>query len=225
MKRMTLNAAELDKFIILNDEFGFTNETLEHVSQDKLFSKIIEVINSKKPVLVFDTTNIELYVGNTDEDSMYLTALYNNSGNTYTLNYDRDTDQLRIQQASETFISEDNVKTLFGNQSIIGTGNIDLYRHFLTITDVNNEQVIFEWISSSNTNVSGNNTTKLIELLKCSGVKTGRAYGFGYKYSDVVSGIKPSIMWWIGSSSQLTIKIDSSTPTAIKEIVDIVETI
>lgn len=161
MKRMTLNAAELDKFIILNDEFGFTNETLEHVSQDKLYSKIVEVINSKKPVLVFDTTNIELYVGNTDKDSMYLTALYNNSGNTYTLTYDRDTDQLRIEQASETFISEDNVKTLFGNQSIIGTGNIDLYRHDLEANNVH-----FTIYSSSNLKVDS--PQDLTTILKAS---------------------------------------------------------
>lgn len=152
MKRMTLNAAELDKFIILNDEFSFQDEILEHVSQDKLFSKIIEVIGSQRPVLIFDKTNIELYVGNTDEDIMYLTALYNNSGNTYTLTYNRDTDQLRIEQASETFISEDNVKTLFGNQSIIGTGNIDLYRHQMTLTDSEGTSIFFDTISSSNLN-------------------------------------------------------------------------
>lgn len=133
MRRMTFNAAELDKFVILSGEFSFQDEILEHVSQDKLFSKIIEVIGSQRPVLIFDKTNIELYVGNTDEDIMYLTALYNNSGNTYTLTYNRDTDQLRIEQDSKNFISEDNVKTLFGNQSIIGTGNIDLYRHDITI--------------------------------------------------------------------------------------------
>lgn len=165
MKRMTLNAAELDKFIILNDEFGFTNETLEHVSQDKLFSKIIEVIKSSRPVLVYDTTNKELYVGNTDEDSMYLTTLYNNNGTTYTLSYDRDTDQLRIEMVEENFLSEDNVKTLFGSQSIIGTGNIDLYRHQLTLNyDGEYETLSLIVYSSSNLNV--NSLQDLTTLLK-----------------------------------------------------------
>lgn len=152
MKRMTLNAAELDKFIILNGAFGFTDETLEHVSQDKLFSKIIEVIGNRRPVLIFDTTNIELYVGNTDEDTMYLTALYNNTANSYTIDYDKDTDKLRIEQAFETFISEDNVKTLFGDQSIIGTGNIDLFNHQLTLSTATDNYVL-RIQSSKNLNV------------------------------------------------------------------------
>lgn len=135
MKRMTLNAAELDKFIILNGNFSFNDETLEQASKHEPWCKIVEVINSKKPVLVFDKDNVELYVGNTDTGSMYLTTLYNNASTSYTLEYDKDTDQLRIETASETFISEDNVKTLFGNQSIIGTGNIDLYNHQLLIND------------------------------------------------------------------------------------------
>lgn len=135
MKRMTLNAAELDKFIILNGNFGFIDETLQEASKHEPWCKIVEVINSKRPVLVYDKDNVELYVGNTDENSMYLTTLYNNASTSYTLEYDRDTDQLRIETANETFISEDNVKTLFGDQSIIGTGNIDLYNHQLLIND------------------------------------------------------------------------------------------
>lgn len=221
MKRMTLNAAELDKFIILNDEFGFTNETLEHVSQDKLYSKIVEVINSKKPVLVFDTTNIELYVGNTDEDSMYLTALYNNSGNTYTLTYDRDTDQLRIEQASETFISEDNVKTLFGNQSILGTGNIDLYRHWLQVKNADGVYAHFEFISSSNINATGNGA-KLKDLLKCSGVENARYYSLGF--TDHVAEIVA--LYWPGSSvGVIQMAIGTTDPVAIVEVKDTIETI
>lgn len=33
-----------------------------------------------------------------------------------------------------TMVVDSNVKTLFGNQSIVGAGNIDLYKHSLTIT-------------------------------------------------------------------------------------------
>lgn len=154
MKRMTFNAAELDKYIILNGNFSFQTKTLEQASQHEPWCKIVEVINSQKPVLVFDKDNIEFYVGNTDQDTMYLTTLYNNITTSHTLTYDRDTDQLRIETANENFISEDNVKTLFGNQSIIGTGNIDLYRHQLTLHyDGEYEDIYLIVYSSSNLNV------------------------------------------------------------------------
>ena len=50
----------------------------------------------------------------------------------------------------------DNVKTLFGNQSIYGSGNIDLYRHQISISTVyvtaNKPQcdIYIDWISSKN---------------------------------------------------------------------------
>lgn len=165
MKRMTLNAAELDKFIILNDHFGFTNETLQEASKHEPWCKIVKVINSIRPVLVFDKDNVELYVGNVDTGSMYLTALYNNSGTSHTLEYDKKTDQLTIESVNETFISEDNVKTLFGNQSIIGTGNIDLYRHQLTLhNDGEYQDISLIVYSSSNLNVDS--LQDLTSLLK-----------------------------------------------------------
>lgn len=54
-----------------------------------------------------------------------------------------------------SILRQDNVKTLFGNKSIYGTGNIDLYRHDITIK-VNKAGTQIAWIctihiSSSNT--------------------------------------------------------------------------
>mgnify|MGYP004647743895 CR=1 FL=1 len=221
MKRMTLNAAELDKFIILNDEFSFQNETLEQASQHEPWCKIVEVINSKKPVLVFDKGNIELYIGNTDQDSMFLATLYNNNADTYTLTYDRDTDQLRIEEANETFISEDNVKTLFGNQSILGTGNIDLYRHWLQVKNADGVYAYFEFISSSNINATGNGA-KLKDLLKCSGVENARYYSLGF--TDHVAEIVA--LYWPGSSvGVIQMAIGTTDPVAIVEVKDTIETI
>ena len=214
MKRMTLNAAELDKYIILNGEFSFQDEILEQASKHEPWSKIVEVINSKKPVLVFDTGNIELYVGNTDEDSMYLTALYNNSGTSHTLTYDRDTDQLRIKTANETFISEDNVKTLFGNQSIIGTGNIDLYRHTIVLeAEINTIQL--EYISSNNLVVDS--LQDLTALLK---PKADQFY-FGF-VSDTENSNNPAKIVYNGSIWQAV--IEGSTVNIVR-VSDTVTTI
>lgn len=61
-----------------------------------------------------------------------------------------------------------NVKTLFGNQSIYGSGNIDLYRHNVKLTAVANSQTIcdcvFTVISSSNTAIDS--LTDLFSVLK-----------------------------------------------------------
>lgn len=221
MKRMTLNAAELDKFIILNSDFDFHDEILEQASQHEPWSKIVEVIKSKKPVLVFDTDNIELYVGNTDEDSMYLTALYNNNGTSHTLSYNKETDQLTIESVNETFISEDNVKTLFGNQSIIGAGNIDLYRHYLEVSDTNGDTANFEFISSSNINATGSDT-KLKDLLKCSGVAESRYYCYGFKGSPS----NAASLYWPGSATGvILLQIGNNTPVSVATVKDVVETI
>ena len=61
-----------------------------------------------------------------------------------------------------------NVKTLFGNQSIYGSGNIDLYRHNVWIIAVSGSQTIcdcvFTVISSSNTAIDS--LTDLFSVLK-----------------------------------------------------------
>lgn len=143
---------ELEKFIFISGAFEFQNKTLEHVSQDKLYSKIIEVLNSNRPVLIYDTINQELSIGNTDSNhNMYITTLYTNSSITYTLDYDKETDKLRIEVSEENFISDDNVKTIFG-QDIFGRGDINLYRHQIFLTS-NTTVVIIEILSSNNLKV------------------------------------------------------------------------
>lgn len=225
MRRMTFNAAELDKFVILSGEFSFQDEILEEASKHEPWSKIVNAINNGsayKPILIFDIIDVTLYFGIQENDALYLQSLYTNQGYILEIQYDITTDKLTITKTVENYLSEDNVKTLFGNQSIIGTGNIDLYRHYLTITDINGKVAKFEWISSSNINVSGVGT-KLKDLLKCSGIESSRKYGHGYEDSDLTT---PCIMYWLGSSMGiLSLKFGSSSPSEISNVVDIVETI
>lgn len=44
-------------------------------------------------------------------------------------------------------------KTLFGNSSILGTGNIDLYRHRITIDNAGSYKVVLTYVSSKSLNV------------------------------------------------------------------------
>lgn len=66
------------------------------------------------------------------------------------------------------YLHQNNVKTLFGNQSIYGSGNIDLYRHSIVLYKNNTgkpEYCSFNFYSSSNLKVAS--LTDLITL--CSG--------------------------------------------------------
>ena len=55
-------------------------------------------------------------------------------------------------------------KTLFGNQAITGTGNIDLYRHRITIEDAGRYKVVLTYVSSNALNVDS--MTDLKTLIK-----------------------------------------------------------
>lgn len=58
---------------------------------------------------------------------------------------------------SYTLLTDKNVKTLFGNQSIVGSGNIDLYRHNICFTSTGSDLIVkirFIVISSKNVNVN-----------------------------------------------------------------------
>lgn len=79
---------------------------------------------------------------------------------------------------NSNILTDKNVKTLFGNHSLYGSGNIDLYKHYLKITgkkvgDITQTFYILVQ-SSSNTDCSSETgaTQKLQTLLKASGTET-----------------------------------------------------
>lgn len=49
------------------------------------------------------------------------------------------------------YLHQGNVKTLFGNQSIYGSGNIDLYSHTVRVTKSGNIDMLISFVSSKNT--------------------------------------------------------------------------
>lgn len=168
------DSREMEKFLFLYGRFSFNDETLENVSKDSLYSRIIEQLkeNSKRgfstPIILYDVENTQLFTGSIFED---LTVhLYENIGNSIAIvdmDYNLENDTLKITYTSENFISDDNVKTLFGND-IIGTGNITLFRHVITLrgTDSNDStySTIFTIYSSSNLKI--NSVQDLNKVLK-----------------------------------------------------------
>lgn len=67
---------------------------------------------------------------------------------------------------SYTLLIDKNVKTLFGNQSIVGTGNIDLYRHNICFTSTDQDKIVkIRFIVPSSNNLKVNSLADLKTLL------------------------------------------------------------
>lgn len=151
------DARELEKFKFISGEFDFGSEVLEEASKHEPWSKITNIfVNDKlkEPILLYDISNNTPYIGYKDSDTILLNNLDGNTNYTVELIYNQNEDELTINKAEDELLSADNVKTLFGNQSIIGQGNIDLYRHQLTLNyDGEYETVSLIVYSSSNLNV------------------------------------------------------------------------
>lgn len=79
------------------------------------------------------------------------------SGHTYQIKLSGDDIRYTYDGKDYAILREDNVKTLFGNQPIYGTGNIDLYNHTLIITasatNIAAIKVLIMFTSSSNTKI------------------------------------------------------------------------
>lgn len=151
------DAKELEKFVFLTGHFHFQTEVLENVLEDELYGKLYKELQfcaenvTSKGVLITDTYNNTLFIGTIfDDNTMQLINFYNNQADIIDINIANDK-ELNITKEKETFISEDNVKTLFG-QDITGTGDINLYRHQIFLTS-NTTVVTIEILSSNNLKV------------------------------------------------------------------------
>ena len=145
---------ELEKFSFFDGGFDVQDEQLENVSQDVNWSKIANLFNNydNRGVILYDSAQNFLFTGYLSGGYLYLYSADETGVTCVEITYDKKTDQMQINFTNETFISEDNVKTIFGNQSLIGTGNIDLYRHQIYLTS-NTTVVTIEIISSNNLKV------------------------------------------------------------------------
>lgn len=85
--------------------------------------------------------------------------------------YDFKKDIFKFTNSLEDYVTPYNVKSVF-NQSIVGTGNINLFRHIITITTSSKDFILLEYISSNNLKVDsvqdlrtlcGNNFTLPVE--------------------------------------------------------------
>lgn len=185
MRRMPLNAENLENFLFLSEYFNFQNEEIiQNASQDKLYFKIVnEIIKGSKnaesaPLIIFDKYNGNIYVGCvSNESTAYATYTASNVNSILEFEYHGDTDVLNIQLYDVFYVTTDTIKTIFG-QDITGIGNIDLYVHHLLI----NSNCYFTIYSSNSLNV--NTPEKLSTLLKD---KDTSVYYFGYLQTQYIT--------------------------------------
>lgn len=218
MRKMTFNAAELDKFIILSGKFNFQTELLENVLEDELYGKLYQELQlcaknqTRKGIIVEDTYGGGCYIGEiADDNTASLMSFYGNSASNVEINIAKD-NQLNIEVSNETLMSEDNVKTLFGDQSIIGTGNIDLYRHYLKAN-----RVYFTIYSSNKLNVD--TPQDLTTILKAS----NGAFITGIYHNGTEVLAKSALITY--ENNVWYTYYDGGTKTPITTLTDIVETI
>lgn len=165
MRRMPLNAGELDKFIILSGKFNFTDETLEHVLENELYGKIAVAIlecskkGTKKGVIIEDIEYGGFYVGEIIDDGT-ATLIQTNLSSASIVDLRLDTND------------ENNIKLIVSTDYasyLTAADTPKMYRHYLKFTfKVENTNTIVNGIlySSNNTDISGNNISKLNDLIK-----------------------------------------------------------
>lgn len=92
-------------------------------------------------------------------------------------------DKGEVAELSQTALTSNNVKTLFGNQSIVGTGNIDLYRHNLFISQGESGSYIKAYTTVySSSNLKVDSLTDLKTILDLDKYKTVQASGYLLNY-------------------------------------------
>lgn len=73
-----------------------------------------------------------------------------------------DTEYVGDDEEEQTLLSKTSMKTIFGNMTLYGKGNIDLYEHDIIITGTNINIVVSNIVSSKNTPVDSLNDMKLV---------------------------------------------------------------
>lgn len=131
---------------------------------------------------------------------------------------------------SSDFVVESQLKTFFGNKSIIKdpehpeNNNIDLYKHYLTIDAEPSEGgtgVQCSILIQSSSNVDCSSTTGATQKLKTLLKITGTSYRV-YESGVANSGASSCALVWTGTILQVNV---GGTPYVIKSIVDDVETV
>lgn len=175
---------QIEKFKFFSGNYDFEEqELLENVSQDVIYGPIIEAFkesirtNNDIGVILYDgPTSQNTFIGYITREIAYLYTINYTSISIINLEYDNQRDTLTVTNTTEDVLVEDNVKTLFGNQSLVGKGNIDLYNHQILV----NNDCYFNIPSSNNLPIDS--PQDLTTVLKPT---TKNIYYFGFQKSTL----------------------------------------
>ena len=170
-----LDAKNLEKFVksISYDSNTNTFEIGTNLYVDGLIQNPYFILPSNgEGMKILNDTLISFYLAGENTDSIDILPQIDEGLITFAANHRLDDGSLESSEAhlniiyaqNSDILTNQNVKTLFGNQSIYGSGNIDLYKHNVTI----NNQYHCTIISSSNVDCTSTTgaSQKLKELLK-----------------------------------------------------------
>lgn len=175
-------------FITVN--FGLGNIDIQNADTNENTKDLIKLITSLNydnaecyPLLVYDNEDGYFYYGNVYQDNENIVLLLNNIEPTevrlrmteiyYIINDKRLMTNDYILYDIAEWLSTSSLKTIFGNQSLVGRGNIDLYRHHIT-ANVQDLNIDFVYYSS--------NSLKIDSLQDLTKVTKGIVPGIvGYK--------------------------------------------
>lgn len=159
MKRQVDKAEKLEKFIrgqIALYDINIENNHTYNFDTTPEAKELAETIkfcyNNQIPMTIYEYNNDVVYIGISfgDDSSINIIKLFTNIISTGFIQVYEN--RIEISITNEETLTKDNVKTLFGNKSIVGTGNIDLYRHTIYYYQ-DNVAIDFEIISSNNLKV------------------------------------------------------------------------
>ena len=240
MKRMVNNAEKANNLIrtsfVLPESVLADDETLQYASKTKKGQILINFCNTvaesvvklgeldadinnlekvKNYPLGIVTTESSCYMINASFDALSDIQLISLSSNTIyskVITYDREQDTITIQSEYVTFISEDYAHTIFG-QTISGTGNIELYRHQMTITNADDVSVIY--IVDSANDLVVNSAKNFVAVTKANTNYTGLA-----SYLGADGDIHPAFIRY--TAGNVVIQLQNGSISQMKSVTDIV---
>lgn len=188
--RKTYNWYE-GELISLNDKekevLSFFISSMDNIKDLKSIKETADTSNTRSienkknlDLLRTDLTNLE--------ENTISTETYEQGIKEFATGLGTDNSKIWLEHDTKKLTGQNDLsfKTIFGNQSLIGEGNIDLYRHSLTCTHTADDvsvNYIFSFICSKNTAVSSVDDLKTL-MTECNIIKV-----IGVKESDLTNSL------------------------------------
>lgn len=217
------DSKKIQKFIqgqfILHDIDPYEDSELQFdkvPEAKKLIDTIKYCYNNQIPLIIYDYANDKVWVSAVfdGDNTLNCTCNFNNQFETMVLTWNDKS--ISISMVSEEMLSADNVKTLFGTQSIVGSGNIDLFRHQLILTNTNDVSV--SYIIESSNNLPIDSPQDFVTVTKADTDYTGHGL-----YLDANSNIQPAFIRY--SAGNVIIQLQNGSIAPLKSVKDKVTTI